>query len=502
MVRALLGSRYLTTVSWLLAAGCANPTAAGNIVGADSLSFGLQFTTYLGGSGIDMVRDVAIDQQGNIYAAGSTQSANFPTTPGVLQPAYDPAASNRSDAFITKLDPTGHVIWSTFLGGPGYERIYAMEVDELGFVYVAGRAGPGFPVTSGAFQTTFGGDINPQGAYGPEDGFVCKISPDGSQIVFCSYFGNEDYQPVRDLAIDANHDIYVGSAVTLTGNFPAAWFANAFQKTVSGSADALVAKIKGDGSAVEWATFVGGTGQETVGISIRADATGVYFLTTTKSADMPTPNGFGHTLQGVSDVYAAKLSPDGASLVYGTYVGGGAGEGTETHHLAIDGQGGAILAIAVPFADFSIPSPAFQPRGSGKSDILIVRIAPGGQLAAQTFIGGGDSDWAEGVAVDAAGNVYLTGATHSANFPITGGDGPTGGGDLIGVGLSPDLKRLLFSRRLGGDMDDSGRAVAVTGSTFVVAGMTSSRNWPARAAAQASFGGDMDGVIATYTRVP
>jgi hypothetical protein len=489
-----------------LAAGfalkCGEPSTGGNIVGADSLAYTLRFASYLGGASTDLIRDVVVDPQGNIYAAGSTLSPDFPTTTGVFQPVFNQTAGNLSDAFITKFGPGGQVIWSTFLGGPGYERIYGMEVDELGYLYVAGRAGAGFPVTPGAFQTAFGGSTNPQPAYGPTDGFVCKIRPDGTQVVFCSYFGNEDYEPIRDLAIDANHDIYVASSTPLLGSFASAWFANAYQKTIRGGRDALIAKIKGDGSQVLWATLLGGAADETIGISIRVGASGVYMATTSNSPDMPTPNGFSHTLSGVSDVYVAKLSLDGSQLLYGTYVGGSGPEGTETHHLTIDGQGNAFLAVAAPVTDFPTTPGVFQPSPGGKNDILIVKISSGGALTAATFLGGREAEWVEGVGVDGAGNFYLTGFTNSSDFPLTGGQGPSGGKDLLAVTLSADLSHLLFSRRLGGSGDDYGRAVAVGSSTFVVAGTSDSPNLPTAAAAQTVLRGGIDGAIAAFVRTP
>ncbi|HTL04363.1 MAG TPA: SBBP repeat-containing protein [Gemmatimonadales bacterium] len=494
--------RFAVCCAALWTAQCENGTSAGNIVAVDSLGFHLGFSTYLGGAGTDMVRDVAIDPQGNVYVGGSTRSPDFPVTSGALDGSLDPGGTAGADAFVTKYDASGHLVWSTFLGGPGYERVYGLEVDEQGFVYVAGRAGIGFPVTAGALQTTFGGSTNPQAAYGPTDGFVCKIRPDGSGVVFCTYFGNEDFEPIRDIAIDANHDIYVATSVVLTGSFPAAWFTNAFQKTVRGDRDALVAKITGDGSRVEWATLLGGTNYESNGISVRAAPSGIFVATTTTSADMPTPNGFAHSLRGSSDVYLAKLSLDGSQLLYGTYVGGSGAEQTETHHLAIDGQGNALVVLGAPIADFSTTPGAFQAHGGGNTDVLVVKVSPDGQLAAATYLGGGGEEWAEGVANDSEGNVYLTGFTGSPDFPLTGGQGPGGGTDLIAVTLSSDLSRLLFSRRLGGSGDDSGRSVAIRGSAFLVAGMSDAPNWPLSSAAQSSLRGGTDGIIAAFARSP
>src|SRR5688572_23113435 len=123
------------------------------------------FASYLGGGQYEVVRDIATDAAGNAYLTGGTESSNFPTTPGALQRVANPGSPenntlDRLDAFIVKMDPNGNIVWSTLLGGPNYDRAYGIVVDAQGFVYVAGRAGRGFPVTPGAFQTTFqGGQI-------------------------------------------------------------------------------------------------------------------------------------------------------------------------------------------------------------------------------------------------------------------------------------------------------------------------------------------------------
>ncbi len=489
----------------LFSAACGEPATARNTIPQDSLSlsFTPSFSTYLGGSGTESIRDAAVDAQGNVYVTGATQSANFLATPGVFGTSFHTSGVMLSDAFVTKFDPSGHVLWSTFLGGPEYDRAYAIEVDELGYVYVAGRAGPGFPVTPGALQTTFAGGTLPDGAYGPQDGFVCKLKPDGSGVVFCTYFGNSSAEIVRDIAIDANHNIYVATATTAADPFPAAWFTNAYQKTVRGGTDALIVKLRSDGNAVEWATLLGGSGDEPNGNSVRVDGGGVYVAIATRSPDMPTSNGFDHSLSGTTDVYVAKLSLDGSQLIYGTYVGGSGGEGAETHHLAVDGQGNAVVAFGSSSLDFPTSASAFQRTpGGGLGDALVVKISPSGALAAATYLGGNGNDFAEGVAVDPAGNIYFSGGTTSADFPVTGGQGPAGGSDLIAVALSPDLSHLVFSRRLGGSGDDPGRAIGVGPSTLAVAGQSDSPNWPVSAAVQSRPGGNLDGMIAAFTKQP
>ena len=467
----------------------------------DTIPLGETFATYFGGGDDDIVRDLAVDAQGNVYMAGSTRSPNYPTTAGAFDGSFN-QGSFPSDAFVTKLSPSGQILWSTFLGGPNYERVYGLEVDELGYVYVAGRAGPGFPVTSGALQTTFGGDIRPEAGYGLQDGFVCKLAPDGGSVVFCTYFGNTDHVPIRDIAIDANHDIYIVSSLEV-GTLPSSWFTNAFQKTIRGNRDGLVVKIKGDGSAVLWATFLGGSGLEGNTNSIQVDASGVYVNMFTHSSDLQTPNGFDHTLSGPTDIYAAKLSLDGSQLLYGTYVGGSGSEDTETHQLAVDAQGNAFVAVPTTSTDFPTTANAYQRfwRG-GQSDALVVKISPSGQLAAATYVGGSGADGAEGIAVDGGGNVAFSGATDSPNFPKTGG--PLGGiaGDMYAVLLSSDLSTLRFANRLGGSGNDRGRAAAARGSVFVVGGQTNSTNWPVLSAVQPSFSGVLDGTVVRYEGSP
>jgi Beta-propeller repeat len=176
---------------------------------------------------------VAVDAQGNMYVARGTSSTDFPVTAGAYDGTFNNPGSPMLDRFVAKLSPTEQLLWSTYLGGSGYDRAYAIEVDPQGFVYVAGRAGLGFPVTPGAFQTTFYGSQESP-VYGPPDGFLCKLRPDGSGMVFCSYFGNADPGPVRDIALDPEGNIYPVSMTSVHG-FPTSWFAGSAQPVGRGA---------------------------------------------------------------------------------------------------------------------------------------------------------------------------------------------------------------------------------------------------------------------------
>jgi hypothetical protein len=468
--------------------------------GDPTTTVALAFSTYIGGSRQDSIRDVATDSQGNIYITGGTESPNFPTTAG----AYDTTFNGWHDVYVIKFDPEGKLIWSTFIGGPNYDRAYAIEVDSEGYVYVAGRAGPGFPVTSGALQTAFQGFYT-GGLYGDQNAFIAKLTPDGKNLVFATYFGVDALN--RDLAIDQNGDIYVPLGYRNKGNAPPSeWLTNAFQKTPQGGTDSGVAKIKSDGSRVLWATYLGGLSDDGAGPSIRVDAAGfVYTVMQTKSDDIPTTTGaYDRMFNGSWDMYVAKLTPDGSNLVFGTYLGGSRDEFNSAHQLALDGQGNVYVATWTASPDFPTTGGTVQTAyGGGNSDVGLAKIsADGTQLLASTFLGGSGNENVEGIAVDALGNVYISGTTGSNNFPVmidAFQANNRGGDDGFLAKLSSDLNQLLYSTYMGGSGDDGSRSIALdVEGNFFFAGWTKSNDFPTINAFQTSRRGDWDIALAKF----
>jgi hypothetical protein len=462
----------------------------------------------LGGSAAnEMIRDVATDAAGNIYVTGGTNARDFPVTSGAYDVTFNNAATSAQDVFVAKFSSTGQLLWSTFIGGPGYDRAYAIEVDAQGFVYVAGRAGTGFPVTANALQRTFAGGY--AGQYGTQDGFVCKLRPNGDALVFCTYFGNQDIGVIRDIALDASNNVFLITSAAV-GSFPAAWFSGRHQPVRRGGRDALIAKLAASGSSVMWATWLGGSGEELNTNTIRVDQNGnVVALINTKSGDMRTPNGFDRTRGGISDLYLGKLSPDGARLIFGTYVGGSGKEGTETHQLWVTSAGHSIVTGMTTSTDFPTTATAFQRKygGSGGSgtgagtnysgDGFVTKISATGALMASTYIGSGRGDGAEGVGVDNSGNIHVAGSTYSPAFPTTVPPiGVTGNADIFGVVFSPDLSQLLYSFKVGGSGDDTSRSAFVdaAGSGFLIGGIASS-NFPVRSAPTYLDGSGQNGAL-------
>lgn len=480
-------------------------------------SLDLAFSTYLGGNLFEHVRDVTTDREGNIYVTGGTLSADFPVTPGAYQTTHyrdiqppDNPQIDPFDVFVVKLDPRGQLLWSTFLGGRNYDRAYAIEVDSLGYVYVAGRAGRAFPVTPGAFQTQFMGGQE-AAFYGPQDGFIAKLSPDGSSLVWASYFGTSDPRIIRDIAVDANGDVYLASS-RQSGSYPPAVaqaFQYGFQPTPQGGIDGVVAKVSSDGTQVLWASYLGGSGSENSGPAVRVDAFGSpYFLYSTNSTDIPTtPGAYDRTFNGgLNDLYVARFTPDGSGLIFGTYLGGSGQEAVETHSLALDAQGNAYVTPSTSSPNFPTTPGAFQRTyGGGPIDVAIAKLSSDGtQLLASTFIGGDAGDHSEGIAVDVNGNVYISGLTGSTDFPLTPDAYQAqrrGVNDLIAVKLSADFQTLACSTLLGGTAIDYGRAAwADSLGNFYVAGQSASTDWPTRNPLQPAFGGGTgDAVVAKFT---
>ncbi|MBL7222912.1 MAG: SBBP repeat-containing protein, partial [Candidatus Brocadiae bacterium] len=384
--------------------------------------YALSFSTYLGGKGgEDTARAVAVDAKGNILVAGGTRSADFPTTPGAYSRTHD--ASGRSagargpmDVFVTKLDPEGRIVWSTFLGGPNYDRAYTVRVDRQGFVYVAGRAGEGFPTTPGTVQPEFAGDQRANRAYGKQDGFITKLSPDGSRVVWSTYFGTPGPAIIRDMDVDAQGAVYL---VMIELSHPSAHITRgAFQERQPGGMDSLVAKVAPDGSRVVWCTYFGGSGRD-LAPSLRVGSSGEPVVAgSTFSTDFPVTSGaFQRQRRGKQDAFVAKLAADGSRLLYATLLGGSKEDGAAGKHgLALDGAGRACVVGFTSSPDFPTTPNAFQRRYAGgmtgawrqTGDRFVAIVsAAGSRLEAATLLGGNARDGGEGVEMDAAGRVYL-----------------------------------------------------------------------------------------------
>ena len=193
----------------------------------------LQYATYLGGTGQDRIWAISADDAGNVYVAGDTGSANFPTTAGAYDRTFEP---DGLDAFVTKLTPAGAIGYSTFLGGTGYEFALGIAVDGSGRVHVAGNTdSPDFPTTPGALSQTH---------RGAADGFYTRIEADGASVSYSTYVGGSGADGAVGVVLDAAGVAYVAGS-TESGDLPVI---GAVQPSNGGSADAWLMKVGTDGS--------------------------------------------------------------------------------------------------------------------------------------------------------------------------------------------------------------------------------------------------------------
>jgi hypothetical protein len=319
------------------------------------------------------------------------------------------------------------------------------------------------------------------------------------------------------MAIDPDGDVYLASNYEPVGGqavSPLAWFTNGYQETPQGGSDMVVAKLKGDGKQVLWATYLGGSGDESGKNSIALDSTGhIYILSDTRSSDIPTPHGFQTTNHGSGDFYLAKLSPNSSTLVWATYFGGSGPDWCETHHIALDSQDNVFIGGITSSNDLPTTAGVVQPSYGGDNgrvyfhatgDAYVAKFSVTGQLLASTYVGGHYGDGGQGMGVDAVGNVYFMGGTVSHNFPVTSNAfQPTFKGveDVIVVKLSGDLTQLLYATYLGSSADDEGRVLSVDpNGTFYVAGQSAGTDYPRVKALQGTYGGGTgDNIVTQFT---
>jgi hypothetical protein len=303
-----------------------------------------------------------VDSAGNAYVTGFTVSADFPTTAGAFQPVFHGTPARQS--FVAKLNPTGTaLVYSTYLGGSGFDRTNGIAVDGAGNAYVTGVTGStNFPTTAAAFQPASGGGSN---------AFVTKLDPAGAVLVYSTYLGGSGNDEGFGIAVDSAGHAYV-TGFTSSPNFPTT--VGAFDGTLGGTNDAFVTKLNPTGSALVYSSYLGGSGSD-LGLGIAMDSAGnAYVSGRTSSPDFPTTAGafqpaFGG---GTNDAFVTKLDPTGSALVYSTYLGGSGSDPAAA--IAVDGAGNAYVTGTTSSPNFPTTAGAFQPTLTGIRDAFVAKI--------------------------------------------------------------------------------------------------------------------------------
>ncbi|MBI2891057.1 MAG: DUF11 domain-containing protein [Nitrospirae bacterium] len=383
----------------------------------------LSYATYLGGSGTDgsgfgVVRTLATaldEATGVLIIASGTTSLDFPTTPG----AFQEVMAGYFDVFVTAMAPQGDApLFSTYLGGSAADSAAGVALDAQGNVYVAGSTwSADFPIAGSPYQDLLSGLT---------DGFVSKLDPTGSSLIYSTYFGGDGYtcipscgsEVVTDLAVSSTGEAFA-TGFTDDPTFPITPGAFDGQVEWPAGADGFVTRLNATGSSLVYSTFLGGSGiDEIFGIVIAPDGTalvGGY----THSADFPTENAFQASLAGDTDAFLTRVSVNGDALVFSSYLGGAGVE--EALDVAVDEADNMYATGITTSTDFPVTPGAYQQQYLSSIQFptaFVTKVGASGTLAYSTYLGGSTYDWGLAVAVHDGGHAYVGGWTTSADFPI------------------------------------------------------------------------------------
>jgi hypothetical protein len=440
----------------------------------------LLYAGFLGGSDWDVGRGIAVDAAGNAYVTGGTTSRNFPAVVGP-----DTSYNGGDDAFVAKVNPSGTgLVYAGFLGGSGRDEGWGIAVDAAGNAYVTGET------LSSNFPAVVGPDTSYNGGH---DAFVAKVNPSGTGLVYAGFLGGSAGDVGWGIAVDAAGNAYV-TGWTSSRNFPAVVGPDTSYN--GGAYDAFVAKVNPSGTGLVYAGFLGGSAGD-VGWGIAVDAAGNAYVTgETSSRDFPAVVGPDTSYNGGHDAFVAKVNPSGTGLVYAGFLGGSNGDGGKG--IAVDAAGNAYVTGWTSSSNFpAVVGP--DTSYNGGDDAFVAKVNPSGTgLVYAGFLGGsaGDEGWS--IAVDAAGNAYVTGITDSHDFPAVVGPDTSynGDGDAFVARVNPSGTGLVYAGFLGGSDWDVGLAIAVdaAGNAYVT-GLTWSYDFPTVVGPDTSFN-DNDAFVA------
>jgi len=426
----------------------------------------LVYSGYIGGSNSDQGIDIAVDSDGNAYVTGQTESDEF-SFPVTVGPST--TFNGFRDAFVAKVEADGTgLVYAGYIGGAQGNGI---AVDSSGNAYVTGSAAPSFPAKVGP-DLTF------------NDVFVAKVKADGTDLVYAGFIGGSNSEESFSIAVDSSGNAYVtGSTESDQGSFPVTVGPDLF---FNGGTDAFVVKVKADGTGFDYAGYIGGT-EGDLGTGIAVDSDGNAYVTgqtTSDQGSFPVTVGPDLDFNGDSDAFVAKVEADGTGLVYAGYIGGEFTD--EAKDIAVDSSGNAYITGSTTSDEFSFPVTVgpglfLHNPPDDSTDVFVAKVkADGTGFDYAGYIGGPGEETGFSIAVDNAGNAYVTGSVRF-EFPFTlifGTDLPiTGNGveDAFIAKVKADGTDLDFVGYIGGSGIDEGDGIAVDSAGNVyVTGFTES----------------------------
>jgi hypothetical protein len=444
------------------------------------------YATYLGGSEYETGYAIAADADGCAYVTGSTSSTDFPTYSSFQNEKSEGMFSYLKDIFVTKFNPEGSdIIFSTYIGGNWDDEANGIALDASNNIYIAGTTfsednpdtpeDEGFPLMS-AYQNQIGDDNF-------SDAFLTVLNNTGTSLLYSTYFGGDGEDQGTDIAVGIDGNAYI-TGINFSFDMPVK---NAYMSSKpSYYYDAFVARLNpytsGDNSLI-YATYLGGN-YDDWGYGIAVDREGCAYVTgSAKSTDFPTtPDPIQSARKESSDVFVSKLSADGLSLVYSTYLGSdGSDEGKD---IEVDTAGCAYVC-GMGSSGFPVTPGAFMTSGSAS---FVSKLMPDGKdfVYSTHVLQNGK------IAVDDTGQVYI--ATGLAKMV-----GDVYKADARVIVLNPEGSDTLFTMTFGGSENESARDVAVDNDRSIyLVGYTNSPDFPVENAFQASLAGQNDVFVAKF----
>lgn len=410
-------------------------------------------STYLGGSVVESCQALEVGPGGDVIVAGTTESPDFPTTPGAFMTVFNQGnllggGTVPRDPFVVRFDSAlTFAQYATFVGSSAADECFDMALDPTGRPVLVGVTLGMFPTTPMAFQTP------PLGAH---DGFVAALDPTGSSLAFATRLGGSDVDYVETIAISPSGELVVGG-FTQSLDFPTT--AGAWDTTHNGPAnptqqfgmgtDGYVARLDSQGSSLVWSSFLGGSGEDDVRSVVLTPSDAVTVGGSTTSADFPVTAG---TYQAVAsawgDTFVALADPYGTRLHYATYLGGSQTEAL--HDMALDPGGDVVVTGATWSPDWPItpglPTTTYNAIGCG----FFGGPAPcsDGFLTRLDLLPTGVSRFGTATPACGAGmSISVSGLPQAANatFAVTCSGAPPGTTGALFIGGTPDVTGTLIS---------------------------------------------------------
>ncbi|MHA2094733.1 MAG: SBBP repeat-containing protein [Candidatus Hodarchaeales archaeon] len=423
--------------------------------------------SYLGGSEDDLIRDMAIDSEGNILVTGDTLSEDFPVTDDAFQTTFAGGIQEihtvSGDAFVSKFNSTGDLLWSSYLGGSNNDGGMGIHVDSEDNIYVVGVTNSlDFPVTG----------LN--SSHGGSDGFVTKFSSAGV-VIYSMCIGTAGGENLEG-------SILYSDILTLTGSTPSPHFPiteNAKQNSFGGIVDGTIVQLSTNGSLV-YSSFFGGSGVDVIG-EIYASQDGKYIVNGySDSSNLPfTENAYSTQISGPGrDFFIATFSQD-MSVEYCTYFGGAGMD--DSFGCTFDKENNIIFSGRTWSSDFPIVN-AWQSEYAGEEDDMngvdafVTKIKPTGELVFSSYFGGPEWDTLHFVDTDDQNNIFTCGDAPTNDYPISVNaiqNETAGSSDIVLLALTPE-GTPYFGTFFGGSQLDHVWNMELFASKVYIVGHTAS----------------------------